>query len=94
MNSLALSSDGRLIVSGSDDETLSIWDATTGKLLRPPLKEQTDGVLCVAFSPDDRRIVSGSKDSTLRFWDAATGQPIGPPLDGHTNDVYPFSGVA
>ncbi|MFM9102626.1 MAG: hypothetical protein ACKOPS_15400, partial [Cyanobium sp.] len=87
--SVAISPDGRRIVSGSADNTLRLWDSATGKPIGPPLQGHTSLVLSVAFSPDGRRIVSGSgaNDNTLRLWDAATGKPIGPPLQGHTNSV-------
>ena len=90
-SAMAVSPDGRRIVSGSDDRTLRIWDADTGQPIGQPLTGH-NGVTCdcVAFSPDGRRIVSGS-DHTLQIWDADTGQPIGQPLTGHTDSV---TGVA
>ena len=87
VNSMAFSPDGRRLVSGSDDYTLRLWDAATGKPIGLPLQGHTNWVISVAFSPDGRRIVSVSSDNTLRLWDAASGQPIGPPLQGHTNSV-------
>jgi WD40 repeat protein len=54
-------------VSGSNDETLRIWDASTGKTLRT-LTGHGDDVWSVAWSPDGTRIVSGSWDHTLRIW--------------------------
>ncbi|KAL0957748.1 hypothetical protein HGRIS_001526 [Hohenbuehelia grisea] len=87
VTSVAFSPDGARIVSGSFDNTIRVWDASTGSPTMPPLKGHTNWVNSVAFSPDGARIVSGSNDNTIRVWDASTGSPTMPPLEGHTNSV-------
>ena len=59
MTSVALSPDGRRIVSGSEDKTVAVWDLETGTRLHA-LTGHQDAVTSVAVSPDGRRIVSGS----------------------------------
>jgi WD40 repeat protein len=59
-------------VSGSDDKTVRVWDASTGAELNV-LRGHTDSVNSVAISRDGMRIVSGSDDKTVRVWDASTG---------------------
>ncbi|CAG7852040.1 Ribosome assembly protein 4 {ECO:0000303/PubMed:16221974} AltName: Full=Notchless protein homolog 1 {ECO:0000250/UniProtKB:Q9VPR4}; AltName: Full=Ribosome biogenesis factor RSA4 {ECO:0000303/PubMed:19737519} [Serendipita indica DSM 11827] len=87
VTAIAFSPDGSRIVSGSDDETIRLWDAETGQSLGEPFRGHTNSVTAVAFSPDGSRIVSGSWDNTIRLWNAETGQSLGDPLRGHTNSV-------
>lgn len=79
------SPDGQTILSGSDDQTLRLWNASTGELLHT-LKGHTRSVTACAFSPDGRRLVSGSYDTTVRLWDADSGENLGI-FEGHTGPV-------
>ncbi|KDR71319.1 hypothetical protein GALMADRAFT_144010 [Galerina marginata CBS 339.88] len=85
--SVAFSSDGGRVVSGSGDRTVRIWDTETGKQVGEPFQGHTESILSVAFSPDGRRIVSGSGDTTARIWDTETGKQVGEPFQGHTRWV-------
>jgi len=69
------SPDGKYIISGGWDHTITVWDATTGKELRT-LRGHEDVVYSLAISRDGRRIVSGSEDKTIRIWDLATGDEV------------------
>jgi WD40 repeat protein/energy-coupling factor transporter ATP-binding protein EcfA2 len=82
----AFSPDGRLILSGSVDNSLRLWDAASGKLIRS-LEGHSNGVMACAFSPDGRLILSGSADNSLRLWDAASGKLIRS-LEGHSKVVW------
>jgi WD40 repeat protein/serine/threonine protein kinase len=75
----AFSSDGRLIVTASDDNTARVWDAARGVPLLAPL-EHKGTVLDAAFSPDDRYLITAAEDHSARVWDVATGEPLTPPL--------------
>jgi hypothetical protein len=72
----AISPDSSFIVSASNDDTLKIWDAATGKE-RLTLTGHTDEVPACAISPDSSFVVSASGDNTLKIWDAATGKERG-----------------
>jgi DNA-binding beta-propeller fold protein YncE len=79
--SVAFSPDGKRILSGSDDNTVKVWDAVSGQEILT-LKGHTNLVRSVAFSPDGKRIVSGSWDWTVKVWDAASGRET-LTLEGH-----------
>ncbi|KAF7643670.1 hypothetical protein LDENG_00235290 [Lucifuga dentata] len=87
---------GDLIVSGSDDNTLKVWSAVTGKCLRT-LSGHTGGVWCSQMAVatyDGRRVVSGGYDYMVKVWDPETEACLHT-LQGHTNRVYSlqFDGV-
>ncbi len=71
VNSIAFSLDGRFLVSGSTDDSIKIWDAETGRLLRT-IESRSDGVSSVILSRDER-IVSGGEDGTIKVWKRDTG---------------------
>jgi WD40 repeat protein len=75
-----------VVVSGSDDITVRVWDAATGTPVGGPFTGHTRGVSAVALGQVGGRavIISGSYDRTVRVWDAATGAPVGDPFTGHT----------
>ena len=61
---IALSRNGNLVVSGSDDLLLQVWDAKTGEQLME-LQGHTSRINSVAFSFDGNQIVSGSDDQSV-----------------------------
>jgi WD40 repeat protein len=72
VTSLAVSADGRLVVTGSRDDTARLWDAATGEELRC-LRGHMDDVTSLAFSPDGRWVATGSRDDSVRIWEVASG---------------------
>ncbi|NJO39172.1 MAG: protein kinase [Cyanobacteria bacterium CRU_2_1] len=81
INAIAISPDGRYVLSGSDDRTIKLWEVATGKCLRT-FKGHRERVFAVVFSPDRQHILSASDDQSIRLWSIATGGVVRT-LDGH-----------
>jgi WD40 repeat protein/uncharacterized caspase-like protein len=106
ITAVAISSDGRWLVSGgtfesdgtplfpnyTPDNTLRLWDTTTGKQIHTFGDFQVP-VSAIALSPDGRRLITGSDelfvatgDYDLRLWDIESGKLI-QTFEGHTSPI-------
>jgi WD40 repeat protein len=85
VSSVDFSADGRLLVSGSWDKTVRVWDVASGAQ-QALLEGHTGQVESVAFGPDGRAVVSGGFDTSVRIWDVAQGKER-QMLEGHQNVV-------
>ena len=90
VHDLAFSADGKILASGSNDESIKLWDVSTGNNLRSIRNRSGNGyvgdVHSVSVSPDGQIVASAGeaqyrhywntnwKVYTLRLWDVSTGE--------------------
>jgi len=65
--SVAMNSMGSVIVSGSTEKVLRVWDPRTCQKLMQ-LNGHTDNVKALVINRDGTQCLSGSSDSTIKLW--------------------------
>ncbi len=68
---LAVTPDGKFLVTGGEDRTVRVWEIGSGKQIRV-FPGHLDRVISVAVRPDGKQIASGSDDGAVRLWDLNT----------------------
>jgi WD40 repeat protein len=89
VNGVAVSPDGRYVLSASKDHTVKVWELSSGKEVRT-LSGHTSSVWDVAVSPDGRYVLSASGDNMVKVWELSSGKEVRT-LSGHTDSI---NGVA
>lgn len=74
ITSIAVTPDGKYLLSGSRDGTLRLWDAHTYTELKQ--WNQPDSIISVAISPDGVHLVTGSALGMTRVWETNLEQPL------------------
>src|SRR5690554_471413 len=85
VTSVVFSPDGRLVATGSVDNTMRLWRASEGELLRT-MRGHPFPVISLAFTPNGAMMASGSTDGLIRLWRVSDGSLINT-LDGHAGWV-------
>lgn len=81
VNGLAVSRDGRLVATASQDHSWRLFEAATGTPVGAAVKRLDDPLNCAAFSADGTELISGGDDGMIRHWTVASREPVGEPID-------------
>jgi WD40 repeat protein len=76
-----------ILVSGSNDKTIIIWDITSGSCLST-LRAHSNWVRAVAWSPCGQWLASGGDDRMIFIYDANTFE-VKSSLTGHRYFLFP-----
>ncbi|CAF2352241.1 unnamed protein product [Brassica rapa] len=73
VNAISWNSTGSLLVSGSDDLRVNIWDYSSRKLVHSVESGHTANIFCTKFVPEtsDELVVSGAGDAEVRLFNLA-----------------------
>jgi WD40 repeat protein len=84
--SVAVSPDGKLLATGSQDGSIKLWDLETKKELGVTVEGHRHGVRALAFDSESKTLLSGGDDKVLHLWDVKTGKETAA-LAGHARPV-------
>ena len=71
VNALALTRNGKMLASGSDDGTIQLWDISIGI---PTLSLPAGKTGALAFSNDGKILASANNSDSIQLWDVTTGR--------------------
>ncbi|MDY6939861.1 MAG: hypothetical protein SWY16_19685 [Cyanobacteriota bacterium] len=91
-STLALTPDGKTLISGGRDKAIKVWDAQTGELQKT-LQSDSGEIVSLAISADGRTAISGSRDRMVRIWDIPSGTLVRT-LAGHSSSYIDPVGIS
>lgn len=86
VTALAISMDGSILATGSDDKTVKLWDLKKGALLRS-LAGHSGELKLVVFRTDGAAVATADNHGEIRLWDTATGKPLISPIRGQDGAI-------
>jgi WD40 repeat protein len=85
VQALAFSHDGHLLVTGSEDGSVRVWDLAN-RICLYEKRDHTSAVNCLAFTSDGARLLTASDDQTVKVWSVPAFE-VERTLEGHTDYV-------
>ncbi|KAG2054146.1 WD40 repeat-like protein [Suillus hirtellus] len=79
--SMVISPDETMVICGSADGRLRLWNIEDGSMIDDLWEGHNATVRCLDWSRNSLEIASGSHDGTIRRWNPDTGRQIAPPIE-------------
>jgi WD40 repeat protein len=80
IGAMTASPDETMVVSGSADGRVRLWNKKNGKIVGDPWEGHNAAVRCFDWSPNARQVAGACEDGTIPRWNPDTGQQIAPPI--------------
>ncbi|KAG2087197.1 WD40-repeat-containing domain protein [Suillus discolor] len=88
---VALFPDSKMIITGSYDRRIRLWDVGSGQAIGEPLRGHKVSVNVIAVSPNGTMFVSGGGDGRILIWNATTRNLATAPIQAHSNRINSIS---
>jgi WD40 repeat protein len=76
LTAISIFPDGSRIAASSLNGTVYLWDATTRRLVSPPIDSHIGGFKSLNFSSDSTQLILASINGGMCLWNATDGKPI------------------
>ncbi|XP_043921420.1 protein FAN [Protopterus annectens] len=91
VNAISLNPAGTMLVSGTKEGTVNIWDIDASKTLYQ-IECQSDIINDIAFSPDSRHVLTAGNDGFLKLIDVQTGMLVSSLPSGEEQRCFVWDG--
>jgi len=91
---MAVTADGKKLISGGADGKVKIWDTDTKKLLDTVDSGHKTGVNAIAIDPKTKVIITAGADGHVKLWDVATKKNLATVENAHKEGVNALIYVA
>ncbi|RCJ38766.1 hypothetical protein A6770_12745 [Nostoc minutum NIES-26] len=85
VDAITITSNGKFLISGSNDKSLKVWNLETGRE-DFSLRGHTDKINTIAVTPNGKLLISGSSDKTIKVWNLDTKTEVFI-FKGHTDQI-------
>ena len=92
VRALAFSPDSRSLLSGSDDDTLRVWDVERGQCVHI-IQSCAISLYDLDWSPDGTRLASAGSDLLVTIWELESGEHLRTLRRGRPYERLDVSGV-